>query len=395
MEPMSIDEKRLRVVRLQQRMAQTGIDLLVCRLPENVVYLTEYWPHHAISVAVLAREGKPHLFIPEVEAEYGNPDWAEVAPFGWALLKDADLYASYRRLLAEVAARLPAAGARIGVEQQLEQVGAPYRHAEPMVPALPWAQMLEDVFRRATLVDCTEIMQQAKVIKTPYDLERLRTVNELAEMGTAEFLRRIRPGMSEVQVSALIEGVIRSAGAGYKGARLVWAEAEVASGINTAKANLLIPSTARIIREGDLVMVEMATVMDGYYSDLTYMAVAGEPSERQREVHNAVLAAQQAAAQAIRPGAVAGDIDAVARQVLTDAGLGDYFVHVTGHGLGFRFHESTPFLMPGAQERLAEGMVTSVEPGVYIPGFGGIRIEDDVAVEAGGVRFLSTPRTPW
>lgn len=395
METMSLDEKRLRVHRLQQRMAEENIDLLVCRLPENVVYLTEYWPHHGISVAVLAREDKPLLFIPAVEAEYGDPDWAEVVPFGWALLGDADLYASYRRLLGDVAARLHGAGARVAVERALEQVGAPYRHAEPMIPALPWAQMVDEVFHGAQLVDCTDIMQQAKLIKTPYDLERLRVANELAEMGTAAFLAQVRPGMTEAQVSALIEGTIRGAGPGYKGARLVWAEAEIASGPNTVKANLLIPSTGRVIQEGDLVMVEMATIADGYYSDLTYMAVAGEPDERQREVHNAVLAAQQAAAHAIRPGVTAGDIDAVARQALTDAGLGEYFVHVTGHGLGFRFHESVPFLMPGAQQKLAEGMVTSVEPGVYIPGFGGIRIEDNVAVTSTGVRFLSTPRMPW
>jgi Xaa-Pro aminopeptidase len=85
----------------------------------------------------------------------------------------------------------------------------------------------------------------------------------------------------------------------------------------------------------------------------------------------------------------------VARKVLEDAQLGEYFVHVTGHGLGFRFHESTPFLMPGATGTLAEGMVSSVEPGVYIPDFGGIRIEDDVAVGKDAPIFLSTPRKPW
>lgn len=390
-----MDDKRQRVVRLQQLMAEQGFDLMVCRLPENVVYLAEHWPHHGISVAVLPPRGKPWLFIPAVEAEYGNPEWAEVIPFGWALLKDPDLYGSFRRALNEVIAKLGGRPARVGVERQLEGAGTAYRHAEPILPAGPWAALLDDVFGSARLADATDLLQQAKLIKTPYDLARLRVANELAEIGTAAFLSQLKPGMTEVEVSALIEGTIRARGAGYKGARLVFAEAEVASGPNTVKANLLIPSTDRVIQEGDLVMVEMATVMDGYYSDLTYMAVAGEPNARQREVHNAVLSAQQAAARMLRPGVGYAEVDAAARDYLDAAGMGEYFVHVTGHGLGFRFHESTPFLMPGATGVLAQGMVTSVEPGVYIPGFGGIRIEDDVAVGPTGPVFLSTPRQPW
>jgi Xaa-Pro aminopeptidase len=386
----------LRVQRLQELMKEAGLKALVCRLPENVVYLTEHWPHHGISVAVLPEEGRPTLYIPEVEAEWGNSEWAEVVPFGWALLKDPDLYASYRRLLTDVRSCLGLEKAQVGVELGLEVVGTTYRHAEPTIPAAPWTQLLQDVFSSESLVDVTDLMQQAKLVKTEYDLGRLRVANEIAHIGASRFLEELKPGMREVEISALIEGAIRARGAGYKGARLVWAEAEVASGpVNTAKANLLIPSTGRVVQEGDLVMVEMATVMDGYYSDLTYMAVAGTPSERQREVHNAVLAAQQAGAQQMRPGNSYAAPDDAARQVLVDAGLGEYFVHVTGHGLGFRFHESTPFLMPGASGTLVEGIVSSIEPGVYIDGFGGIRIEDDVAVSADGPDFLSTPRQPW
>jgi len=391
------DKDRLRVQRLQQElMVQAGLDALICRLPENVVYISDYWPVHGISVVVLAQNGSPTLFIPEVEAEWGSPDWAEVVPYGWALLKDPDLYASYKKLLGDISAKLGLHSAKIGVEKELEVVGTTYRHAEPIVPAAPWWEMLEDVFPNASLVDATDLMQSAKLVKTNYDLERLRVANEIAEMGTAKFLSELQPGMSEVQVSALIEGTIRAAGAGYKGARLVFAEAEVASGPeNTAKANLLIPSTDRVIQEGDLVMVEMATLMDGYYSDLTYMAVAGEPNARQCEVHNAVLEAQRAASRKMAAGNSYEDPDTAARGSLTQAGLGEYFVHVTGHGLGFRFHESTPFLMPGAVGTLVEGIVSSVEPGVYIPGFGGIRIEDNVAVGVSGPDFLSTPRQPW
>lgn len=385
-----------RVRRLQRLMSKAGLNALICRLPENVVYLTETWPHHGISVAVLAEEGRPILFIPEVEREWGNKDWADVVPFGWALLKDQDLYASYRQLLGDAIKKLGLKKATIGVERGLEIVGTSYRHAEPIVPAAPWFELLDELFADAELVDVTDLMQAAKLVKSEYDLERLRVANELAHMGASKFYRDLVPGMRETEVSALIEGTIRAKGAGYKGARLVWAEAEVASGPdNTAKANLLIPSTDRLIEEGDLVMIEMATVMDGYYSDLTYMAVAGTPNERQRDVHNAVLAAQQAAASMMKPGNSYADPDKAARQVLVDAGLGDYFVHVTGHGLGFRFHESTPFLMPGASGTLVEGIVSSIEPGVYIEGFGGVRIEDNVAVGKDGPLFLSTPRQPW
>lgn len=390
------DNERLRIKRLQELMVEAGVDCLVCRLPENLVYITEYWPHHGISVAVLPQEGQPTLFIPEVEAEWGNPKWAEIVPFGWALLKDKDLYTSYRTHLSEIRDRLKLTGANIGVERELEVVGTTYRHAEPTIPGSLWGAMLEDVFAGSNLLDATELMQSAKLIKSSYDLERLRVANEIAEIGTKKFLVDLQPGMSEVEISALIEGTIRKEGAGYKNARLVWAEVEVASGpVNTAKANLLIPSTDRVVVEGDLVMVEMATLMDGYYSDLTYMAVAGEPTDHQREVHNAVLEAQQAASKKMAQGNSFTDPDSAARKVLDEAGLGKYFVHVTGHGLGFRFHESTPFLMPGATGILEEGMVSSVEPGVYIPGFGGIRIEDNVAVGKDGPDYLSTPRQPW
>jgi Xaa-Pro aminopeptidase len=123
--------------------------------------------------------------------------------------------------------------------------------------------------------------------------------------------------------------------------------------------------------------------------------VVGQPTDRQREVHNQVLEAQQAAAKAVRDSALASAPDQAARNVLEEAGLGDYFVHGTGHGLGYRYHEFIPFLMPGAANTLQAGMVVTVEPGVYIPDFGGIRIEDNVVVGRDGPVFLSTPRKPW
>ncbi len=390
------ETKTLRVERLREKMKEAGFDALVCRLPENVVYITDYWPHHGFSFVVLPRDGKPLLFVPEIEEDYTNRDWAEVGLFGWGLLKDGDLYDNYRRLLTGARDKLKLQGKKIGIEQSLEVTGPTYRAAEPVVPAAPWASLLASVFADARLEDAAGLLQTARSIKTEYDLEKLRTANEIAEMGMNEFLAKLQPGMTEVEVGALIEHKIRANGPGHKGARLVRASAEVGAGpVGSTKGTLLVPSTTYKIKAGDFVMVELATVVDGYWSDLTYMAVAGTPNDRQREVHNTVLEAQQAAAREMCAGKSFSDPDSAARAVLKKAGLDQYFVHITGHGVGFRYHEFIPFLMPGMTGTLEAGMVSSVEPGVYIEHFGGIRIEDNVAVGANGPIFLSTPRKPW
>jgi Xaa-Pro aminopeptidase len=377
-------------------MVSARLDALICRLPENVVYLTDYWPHHAFSVVVFTKSGESLLYLPEVEVEYADPAWARVETFGWGLLKDGDLYASYRRLLTQARQTLGLRGARVGTEEGFEVVGPSYRSAEPVVPGQPWKAMLAEVFADGELVDASGFLQSVRARKTAYELGKLRVANAVAEIGLREFLAALKPGMTEAQVGALVEGKIRAEGPGYQGARLVRAMCEVGTGpIGSTKGTLLVPSSARKVEAGDLVMVELATVVDGYWSDLTYMAVAGQPTARQKEVHNAVLEAQQAAAGQMRPGARFSDPDAAARRVLQKAGLDSYFVHITGHGVGLRYHEFIPILLPGADGVLQEGMVASVEPGVYIEGFGGIRIEDNVAVGADGPQFLSTPRKPW
>lgn len=382
--------------RLQEQIKQAGIEALICKLPENVVYLTNYWPHHGFSVAAFTQDGDCRLYLPEVEADYGDPDWAQIETFGWGLLKDGDLYQSYARILESIRDGLKLTKARIGVERTLEVTGPTYRSAEPVVPAGPWQGLLEKGFPQAELVDAAETIAVARSRKSAHELERLRLANEVAELGMREFLEKLKPGMSEVQVGALIEAKIRADGPGHKEARLVRASAEVGAGpVGSTKGTLLVPSTTYQIQRGDIVMVELATVVDGYWSDLTYVTVAGDPTPRQREVHNHVLEAQQAAAAQMRAGATFADPDRAARDVLEAAGLGEYFVHITGHGVGYRYHEFIPFLMPGAQGTLEQGMLSSVEPGVYIPGFGGIRIEDNVAVGADGPIFLSTPRQPW
>ncbi len=389
-----IDQKRIDT--LQEKMVKENLAALICRLPENVVYLTDFWPHHGFSFVVFPQQGKPRLFVPEVEVDYADSEWNKVTTFGWGLLKDGDLYANYKSLLTQEFKSLGLENKKIGVEKSFEVTAPTYRAAEPVVPAKPWHDLIEEVFETCTLVDINGFISEARSTKTDYEIGKLKIANEIAEMGLNYALDQLKPGLTEAQVGAMVEYKIRADGVGHKGARLIRAFAEVGAGpVGSTKGTLLVPSSGYVIQEGDFVMIELATIVDGYFSDLTYMAVAGTPSARQKEVYNHLLEAQQAAAQAFKPGATFDEPDEAARRVLEAAELGKYFVHITGHGVGYRYHEFIPFLMPGAKGILKEGMVSSIEPGVYIEGFGGLRIEDNVAVGKEGPIFLSTPRKPW
>lgn len=385
----------LRLDRIQAAMAERGVDALVCRLPENVVYLTDYWPHHGVSVAVILQQGKPQLFAPEVEAEWAQQSWADVHTFGWSLLKDADEYDSFRAALTSVAVALDLDRAVIGVERNAEVVGPTYRAAEPIVPAAPWFALLREVFGTADLPDATGLLAELRAIKTDYEVGKLKAAADIAEIGLRHAIENLEPGMTEAHIGAMAEFVIRSQGPSHCGIRLIRANVEVTAGPNSTKAVLLVPSTDYVTRPGDLVMLESGVVADGYWSDLTYMGVVGEPSERQRELHNILLDAQLAAMDAVRAGVPGSEPDRIARSRLAAAGLDQYFPHITGHGIGLRYHETIPILAPGSEVVLRAGMYTSVEPGIYIPGVGGIRIEDDVLVGESGPIPLSTPRKPW
>ena len=148
----------------------------------------------------------------------------------------------------------------------------------------------------------------------------------------------------------------------------------------------------KTIEDGDMVVLDFGGLKDGYGSDTTRTVHVGEPTEEEREVHEVVRRAQEAGYQAVRPGVACQEIDRAARQVITEAGFGEYFIHRTGHGIGLTVHEP-PYMIEGETRELEPGMCFSIEPGVYLPGRFGVRIEDIVTVtEEGGKRLNNTPR---
>lgn len=378
--------------RLDQYLSQAGIDALVCMLPENVVYLTGTYPVHGVSVAVYLPGGIVDLLHPECEHQWIEPGFSEVTLFSWGHLADDPLGRTYEQFLSKIAGKYDLTDRCIGVEKDISVCAPAYRFAEMILPDAAFFRMVSACFPGCRLADCGKVIEPARSIKQGRDLERIRLANRVASLGLDELRKQIRPGMTDVEAASMLERTIRVNGTGFGGSRLVRAYAEVTSGPEgSCQQSMLIPAGQRQFEQGDLVIIELATVVDGYWSDLTRVYCAGDPDADQKRIFNTVLKAQRAAADALIHGSPANAPDAAARKVIAEAGLGQYFIHGTGHGVGWRYHESIPQLGPESDSRLEEGMVTSVEPGVYIPGFGGIRIEDNLVVGRYGGEWLSTP----
>jgi len=217
------------------------------------------------------------------------------------------------------------------------------------------------------------------------DREELRAIRDAAILISNVFRKvvpSVKPGVAELDLAAAIEyGIKRGGGSGPS------FETIVASGPRSAWAHAR--PTSKLLRKSELVVFDQGAIIRGYCSDMTRTVFVGQAPGRVRNLYNAVLDAQQAAKRAIRPGVTAGDVDKAARGALRARKLDRYFTHSTGHGLGLEVHEM-PRLGRGDETVLREGMVLTVEPGVYLEGLGGIRIEDDVVVTATGCSDLTT-----
>jgi len=219
-----------------------------------------------------------------------------------------------------------------------------------------------------------------------YEIAKIRIASEISSIGLEAFERLVDVGASGVELAAGVEREIMACGTGYQGAFRVRAYAQVAVGPDESAVGYRPNevSTRRLLESGDIALLELGVVADGYWADRTRVRVAGQPTQEQFKVFDTVRRAQEAAAAAIRPGVSGAEVDQAARSVIRDAGYAAFFPHITGHGLGFGYHESLPKLAPGETDLLEEGMVTSVEPGVYFKPCGGFRIEDDVLVTGTG-----------
>jgi Xaa-Pro aminopeptidase len=233
-----------------------------------------------------------------------------------------------------------------------------------------------------TLRGHRDLVGELRQRKDRQELISIRKAVHRAEESFRELKKYIRPGARERGLALMLEFLMRE-----KGARKAAFDTIVASGGNGAMPHASV--TDRRIKTGDLVTFDFGAEADGYFCDITRTFCVGRPSVRQREMHALVLTAQTAAMNCVRPGVSCRAVDDAARDTIKKAGHGEHFGHGTGHGIGLMVHEG-PSLSSLSRDRVDQDMVFTVEPGVYIPGWGGVRIEDMVLVTENGVKVLTT-----
>jgi Xaa-Pro aminopeptidase len=343
------DIHQARRARAQEKIAEAGADAAFITDRQNVLYCTGLASSNA--VLLLPVTGVPVLATDSRYAPKAERDCPDVELVVERFVEPA--------LAGEFASRGFRTVAFEAHEMTVE------RHADLVTNAAEVA-----------LVPLGRVIEELRMVKDHGELELLATACRISDQALADVLPLIRPGLSERALAAELDRRMMDLGAERPAFDTI-----VASGPNGA-----IPHhspTARPLRRGDLITMDFGAMFGGYHADMTRTVALGEPAGWQREIYDLVAAAQRAGIEALRPGADVADVDAAARDLIRDAGHGEHFQHGLGHGIGLEVHEA-PTIGYGRTGKLATRVPVTVEPGIYLPGKGGVRIEDVLVVGADG-----------
>jgi Xaa-Pro aminopeptidase len=364
--------------RVRALMVERGLDALVVRAPDNVLYLTNFWPMKGYDAAVFPAEGEPTLIALEPSAD-------DATRTAWT--RDLRLFAGYDprdarppglRAL-EVAVEVARTFGRVGLELSLGTQATDRMIGEPTTFPKAWF----DAFPAAE--DATPLLAQARAIKTAQEIERIRIANEIAAEAMEHVKARLRPGMAESEAAAIWQAHVHGHGTARSdvdlalGFSLVWSGPGIRSFTATG---------ARPVQEREPTLFEIWVCADGYWCDHTKNVCPGPLDARYEELLEALLAVYGRAIDHLRPGASLAELDLLIRDGIAEAGYPGQPSHPIAHGVGARAHEP-PYAHQAAGGTVEEGMVLAVEPGIYWPEGGGLRLEDNFLVTASGAEKLS------
>jgi Xaa-Pro aminopeptidase len=344
---------------LRGALAAEGLDgLLVTHLP-NIRYLTGFTG----SAALLLVRSDATVLISDYRYAAQAP--VEVATVAEVEIDPRSVWERLGRLLSTMAVET------LGIESHSLTVQNAQRLGE---------------LTRARVMPTAELVERQRTVKSPEEVAAVRAAAELAQGALAEVLPGVRVGHSELEVAAELEAALRRRGSEWHPFPTI-----VASGPRSALPHAR--TSKRRLQAGELLLVDFGAQVNGYCADLTRtMVVGARADDRQRAIHDLVQTAQRRAITQLRAGMPAREADALAREVIATRGFGDAFGHSLGHGLGLEVHEA-PRLAPNLETPLPAHAVVTVEPGIYFPGWGGIRLEDDVYLGPEGAERLSDGRT--
>lgn len=344
-----------RLESLRQALAGAGVEGLLVYRPANRLYLSSFTG----STGVLLVTGGQNFLI--TDFRYWEQAVIETPDFELVKVRDG-----YPEGVAQAVAE--SGISRVGFEADVVS----YQQYEAWRGKMP---------QGTELVPVNGLVERLRAVKDEEELRLIEAAAAITEETLARVVTGIRPGITEVELAVEIEYTMRRLGAEKPAFEFV-----VAAGERAALPHAR-PSQ-KTLERGDLLLLDVGAVYGGYNSDLTRMVVLGPPDPRQAEIFRQVRLAQEAGLAAIRAGVTGVQVDAVAREVIKEAGYGDHFGHGLGHGVGLEVHEG-PRLSSSDQTVLERGMVVTVEPGIYLPGWGGVRVEDLVVVEQDGFRPLT------
>lgn len=354
--PVTPRERRRR---LRARLASAGFDAFLVTSMANVRYLTGFTG--SAGALVVSVEGADLLVT---DGRYDRQAKAEVSEgVDVEIATDPALQVLRVHLGERGAGRLACEGEHLSVAAWREwgEAGGP-----PLEPVSGWVESL-------------------RALKSPAEVDAIRRAARVADDAFEEIVAWLRPGIAERETAARIDLILAERGAEGRAFETIAAFGD-RSALPHARPG------GRELRAGDVALLDFGAVVEGYRSDLTRTVACGDVGETMLEVHALVLRAQAVALEGLRVGMTGRDADALARDVIEAAGYGERFSHSLGHGIGLAVHEE-PRLSRKSETHLEAGMIVTVEPGVYLPGIGGVRIEDDVLLKAGGaVRLTSAPR---
>lgn len=347
--------------RARRRCDELGVDALLVTKPVNVRYLSGFTGSNG------------QLLIGAEDVFLTDPRYDEQSAKECAGVRRA-LYGTSAKQIGEAAGLLGVLDS-VTSELKVSKLGVEAGHM-----TLNFARQIREALGDVTLVETDETIENLRIVKDEEEVEAIRRACAFADEALDALLDELREGMTEIDVAAFLEDRMRRAGS-----QGVSFDTIAAFGEQAAEPHH--HPTIRALRRGDLIKLDYGATYDGYHSDMTRTIAFGEPPSDLVEIYELVRSAQQAGVDAVRAGATNGDVDAAARGYLNERGRD--FGHGTGHGVGLEVHEA-PAIRRGGQQALEPGMVITVEPGIYVPGVGGVRIEDSVVVRPDGCDILTS-----